>query len=216
MVSIKDAIVETVWDCELEFTEPYVGKQPKNPENLLYVHLRRSKLNAFSKAEILEPAEEAKMQLETIENSPESTIFHDERGAFITPMDVRGMLKERVRELGLTRTDSRKFWGILAQIQGLEVGGNQRIYFTDEKGNIVNVKGKKVDQTIKTLQTPNGAVLSVADTLKLPLFLSFTVKMQTSWFKSDDLELLLRGCSKMGGLRHQFGQFVWRKLQRRK
>lgn len=197
-----------IWECELEFVDLLVGKVPKDPEALKYIILKRAKESGERKSE--KEAEEESLsetlELATPTEAAQNTFYKDEKGFYLKPLDIIGMLKERARQLGWT---TRKR-GIVMALEGLKVEP-LRIYITRNGKNINKVDGTVAKPIHKAFGAP---AICISDYIAPPCESAFTIEKQDNIMTNDEFEKLLLSCSKLGGLRKEYGTFKWKKVKR--
>jgi len=195
------------WKCKLKLVDKFAGKVPSDPEALKYVIMKRAK-EAGKRLRLEEAEMLAREEAEEVGFSEiaRNTFYKDEQGLYIKPMDIRGMLKERLRQLGIS---VRKRGWIMA-IEGLRIEP-LRIY-VKRKGKIV----RKPDGTVaKPIHKPFGApAVSFCDYVDPPCMLEFTIEKLDRTIPTEDFEKLLKSCFKLGGLRKEYGTFEWVKVKR--
>jgi len=195
------------WKCELEFIEPFVGKIPADPKSLKYMIEKRAKeAGKKLKAEEVEALTAVEMaEGGEVTEVMKNTFYKDEKGIYVKPFDIVGMLKERVRKLGL----SLKKRGYIGALESLKVEPH-RIYLM-RKGKPV----KRPDgEVVKPVRTLRGGVVTISDCVNPPASLSFTVQKEDWIIKDDEFEHLLKSCDRLGGLRKEYGLFRWISIKR--
>jgi len=199
------------------FEDLFCGKIPKNREALVYVVLKRIKEGIIvPQTSTREEAERIANQeyQELPEETPQTiiTFYEDkDKGLYIKYFDIIGMLKEKVRQLGL----SRKIPGIISALEGLDVydaiDKTWKIYLRrPDNKYIKHSECKLVAQPITTYR---GTLISAAECIEPPVKLSFTIVKRDTLIPEDLFLEILRECNRLGGLRKQFGRFKWTKIE---
>jgi len=199
------------WLCRLTFVEPFVGKVPKDPDKLVWVMRRRVKEG------LTPPLKEGDVEAESEEvyESQENTFYSDESGLYVKPIDIIGMLKERARQLGFTQRR-----GYVSALEGLRIDPIH-IYLMRGGKRIKEVDGTVGKPIHKQFGVPT---ISLCDYVNPPCELEFTIEKGFDFIRigrermltDDEFEELLRGCFKLGGLRKEYGRFVWVKVTKKR
>lgn len=195
------------WKCKIEFEEPVVGNLPADPKQLIHAirkRLEEQKIK-YTEEELKKKTERELEELYPTEEPQILTFYSDESGLYIKDMNIVGMIKERIRQLGLSRER-----GIISAVEGLRI--THKIYL---KRNGEYIK-KPEDQIAKPITTWRGGVVTIADIVKPPVEMEFEIELSKlcKSLKPEMLEEILKECSRLLGLRKEYGLFKWVKFER--
>ena len=196
--------------CKIEFVDKFVGKIPANQEALKYVVLKRVKEGLLPPDTDVE-AETMREVVEVLQRqSMVNTFYADEKGLYIKGFDIIGMIKERMRQLGITRRKR----GYVMAVEGLRIEP-WRIYLKRPDGSIIKKPDGQVAKPIITDRPYMRGVVTVADYVDPPVILEFTIIKEDTVIPEKEFEQILRSCHRLGGLRKEFGEFKWLKLEKK-
>jgi len=194
--------------CKIEFVDLFVGKVPSNPEALVHVVRKRVKEGVLPaetnvEAEALREAYEVLQRAEMV-----NTFYSDEKGLYIKGFDIIGMIKERMRQLGITR----KKRGYVSAVEGLRIEP-WKIHLKRPDGSYVKKPDGQIAKPIITDRPWLRGVITIADYVKPPVILEFTIIKEDQVIPEKEFENILKSCHRLGGLRKEYGEFKWVKIK---
>jgi len=186
-----------------------VGNTVRDFQQLIYQIRRRAEERRLrlEREEIRTLAEQELQELYPTEEPVQLTFHADDVGFYAKDLHIIGMLKEKVRQYGLTRER-----GIVSALEALKITP-YRIHLRRPDGKYI----KEPDgQVAKPITTWRGSVVSVADMVHPPVeteefevYLSPLCRV----LSAEVLNTLLKECNRLLGLRKEYGLFEWKQLK---
>jgi len=202
-----------VIECELEFEDLFCGKVPKDRKSLVHVVLKRAEEGYLPNHAVANKEQVVEQEMQELPaETPQGvlTFYEDEKGLYVKYFDIIGMLKERVRQLGL----SRQMPGIISALEGLNIYDAKektwKLYLRRPNGSYI--KHDECEMVAQPITTWRGTLVSVAECVKPPVRLHFIIEKKDTVIPPELFIEILKDCNRLGGLRKQFGRFKWVKM----